>query len=307
MTPGIISGRSGNYSRRHFTTLMILASVLIGSAQDQRSIFRSESEAVPVPVSVRAIDKPVAGLKASDFELKDNGVVQSIESFSVETLPIDVTLLLDLSRSVEGPRLERLKASVRETAVFLHADDRDRLISMQHELHQVFPFQPGGSKPDVESLNASGGTSLYDGLAAAMMRAPEPGRRQLIVAYTDGQDTISILPIDNLREVAGLADAVVQIVVPTTSGRRSTGAEAVPGAALLSDLATRTGGRLFWMDAAAPIGEAFKNAIDEFRTSYVLSFTPQGVTRAGWHDLSVRVTSGNYEVRARKGYSGGAK
>ena len=258
-----------------------------------------------VTVSVRTVEKAVAGLKASDFELKDNGVVQSIESFSVETLPIDVTLLLDLSRSVEGPRLDRLNYSVGETALLLHADDRLRLIGMQHELHQVFPFQPGGSKPNVESLKAYGGTSLYDGLAAAMMRAAEPDRRQLIVAYTDGQDTISILPIDTVREVAGFADAVVQIVVPTMRGPRSTGMETVPGAALLSDLATRTGGQLFWMDVAAPITEAFKNAIDDFRTSYVLRYTPKGVTRAGWHDLNVRVTSGTYEVRARKGYREG--
>lgn len=291
---------------RHFiSALLVLAGVVVVSAQDQRSVFRGGAEAVSVSVSVRTVEKAVAGLKASDFELKDNGVVQSIESFSVETQPIDVTLLLDLSRSVEGPRLDRLKYSVGETALLLHADDRLRLIGMQHELHQVFPFQPGGSKPNVESLKAFGGTSLYDGLAAAMMRAAEPDRRQLIVAYTDGQDTISILPIDTLREIAGFADAVVQIVVPTIRGPKSTGMETVPAASLLNDLATRTGGQLFWMDIAAPIGDAFKNAIEDFRTSYVLRYIPKGVTRPGWHDLSVRVTSGTYEVRARKGYSGG--
>jgi VWFA-related protein len=306
VTSGVVSALSGNYSRGHFTvTFAILASVAFLPAQDQRSVFRSESEAVSVPVSVRTVQKAVAGLKASDFELKDNGVVQSIESFSVETLPIDVTLLLDLSRSVEGPRLDRLTYSVGETALLLHADDRFRVIGMQHVLREVFPFQPGGSKPNVESLKAYGGTSLYDGLAAAMMRAAEPDRRQLIVAYTDGQDTISILSIDTVREVAGFADAVVQIVVPTMRGPRSTGIETVPGAALLSDLAARTGGQLFLMDVAAPIGDEFKNAIDDFRTSYVLRYIPKGVTHTGWHDLNVRVTTGTYDVRARKGYSGG--
>ncbi|HKW03628.1 MAG TPA: VWA domain-containing protein [Vicinamibacterales bacterium] len=304
MTSGVVSGRSGN-SSCHFAVALSLASLVLVSAQDQQPVFRGGTDLVSVPVSVRTVEKAVAGLKASDFELKDNGVVQSIESFAVETLPIDVTLLLDLSRSVDGQRLDRLKYSVGETALLLDSDDRHRLIAVQHELHEVFPFQPGGSKPNVDSLKAFGGTALYDGLAAAMMRAAEPGRRQLIVAYTDGQDTISILPIDTVREIAGFADAVVQIVVPTIRGPKSTGMASVPGAALLSDLATRTGGQLFWMDIAAPIGDAFKNAIEDFRTSYVLRYSPKGVTRAGWHDLSVRVTSGTYEVRARKGYSGG--
>jgi VWFA-related protein len=283
----------------------LAGSAALVSAQDQRSVFRSEAEAVSVSVSVRTVERAVAGLKASDFELKDNGVAQSIESFSVETQPIDVTLLLDLSRSVDGPRLDRLKSGVRETALLLHPDDRLRLIGMQHELHQVFPFQPGGSKPNVDSLRAFGGTSLYDGLAAAMMRAAEPDRRQLIVAYTDGQDTISILPIATVREIAGMADAVVQIVVPTMRAPRSTDMESVPGASALNDLAARTGGQLFRMDNTAPIGEAFKQAIDDFRTSYVLRYIPKGVARPGWHELSVRVTTGTYEVRARKGYDGG--
>ena len=293
-------------SRCHVAiTIALLTGTSVLGAQDPRSVFRSEAEAVSVSVSVRTVEKAVAGLKASDFELKDNGIVQSIESFSIETQPIDVTLLLDLSRSVEGPRLDRLKYSVGETALLLHKDDRLRLIGMQHELHQVFPFQPGGSKPNVDNLTAFGGTALYDGLAAAMMRAAEPDRRQLIVAYTDGQDTISILPLDTVREVAGFADAVVQIVVPTIRGPKAAGTEMVPAASLLNDLAARTGGQLFWMDIAAPIADAFKQAIDDFRTSYVLRYIPQGVKRPGWHDLSVRVTTGNYEVRARKGYSGG--
>jgi len=51
----------------------------------------------------------------------------------------------------------------------------------------------------------------------------------------------------------------------------------------------------------------FLRALDEFRTSYVLRYTLQGVKRAGWHDLSVRIVKPgtNYSVRARRGYIGG--
>ena len=76
------------------------------------------------------------------------------------------------------------------------------------------------------------------------------------------------------------------------------------GAPFLSDLARRTGGELFWVDAGAPITLAFKRAIDEFRTSYVLRYLPTGVGKDGWHEISVRVKSGTYDVKARKGYSG---
>jgi len=281
----------------------VLASGALLAAR-QQNVFHAETEGVSVNVSVRSGNKAVTGLTAADFELRDNGVKQSIATLSVEALPIDVTLLLDVSHSVEGQRLERLKYSVGETAQLLHPEDRLRLIAVQHTLREVFPFQPGGSRPSVESLTAAGGTSLYDGLAAAMMRASTPDRRQLIVAYTDGQDTISVMSIDTVREIAGFADAVVQLVVPTIRAPGSSRPEVIPAAGVLSDLATRTGGQLFIMDFAAPISDAFKQAIDDFRTSYVLRYTPTGVTRAGWHELDVKVTSGTYDVRARKGYGG---
>jgi VWFA-related protein len=281
----------------------IVAAGALLSAQ-QRNVFRAETDGVSVNVSVREGNRPVAGLKAADFELRDNGVKQSIETLSVETLPIDVTLLLDVSRSVEGQRLERLKYSVGETAQLLRPEDRLRLIAVQHTLREVFAFQPGGSRPPVNSLTAAGGTSLYDGLVAAMMRAAEPDRRQLIIAYTDGQDTISVMSADTVKQVAGFADAVVQLVVPTLRTPGSSRAEVVPAAATLNDLATRTGGQLFLMDYGDRITDGFKRAIDEFRTSYVLRYVPAGVARGGWHEIDVKVTSGSYDVRARRGYGG---
>src|SRR5262249_19573602 len=125
------------------------------------------------------------------------------------------------------------------------------------------------------------------------------------IAYTDGQDTISSLKIEDVRDLSGFVDTVVQFVVPTTRSGGSTRTDSVPGASALSDFAFRTGGQLFLMDNAAPITDAFKQAIEDFRTSYVLSYTPAGVRSPGWHQVDVKVLTGNYQVRARKGYSGG--
>ena len=52
------------------------------------------------------------------------------------------------------------------------------------------------------------------------------------------------------------------------------------------------------------ISSAFLRAIDDFRASYVLRFTPEAVPAPGWHELGVRVTrpGTRYTVRARKGY-----
>jgi hypothetical protein len=262
-------------------------------------VFRASADAVSVDVSVSRGNRPVPDLTTSDFELLDNGIPQTIQALSSETLPIDVTLLLDVSGSVEGRLLERMKAGVIETAELLGHEDRLRLIAVQHRLHEIFPFQPGGTRPPVDALAAVGGTSLLDGLVAAMARTAQPDRRQLVVAYTDGQDTSSVLDGATALAVALRSDAVVYIVVPTDDGSKPA------GRTLLADLAERTGGQLFVTGSADPVTDAFRRAIGDFHASYVLRYTPTGVSRDGWHELTVHVTSGSYEVRARKGYGGG--
>jgi VWFA-related protein len=285
-------------------TAIFACSVVIVGAQ-QQPIYRGGVDVVTVNASVRSANKPVGGLAAADFELLDNGVKQTIQTMSIETLPIDVTLLLDVSRSVEGERLTRLTSSVIETSQLLRSTDRLRLISVQHVLREVFPWQPGGTRPPLAGLTAGGGTALYDGVASAIMLAAEPDRRQLVIAYTDGLDTISTLSIESLRDLSGFSDAVVQFVVPTARPIGLNRMSALPTEGALSDLANRTGGQLFLMEYAAPITDAFKQAIENFRTSYVLRYTPTGVKNGGWHEVTVKVLSGSYEIRARKGYSGG--
>ena len=46
----------------------------------------------------------------------------------------------------------------------------------------------------------------------------------------------------------------------------------------------------------------FRRVLADFRSSYVLYFTPQGVDRSGSHSLDVRVKQEGTEVRARRGY-----
>jgi hypothetical protein len=45
-----------------------------------------------------------------------------------------------------------------------------------------------------------------------------------------------------------------------------------------------------------------QRALDQFRSSYVLTYTPTGVPRAGAHPNAVKVKRGGVAVRARKGY-----
>jgi VWFA-related protein len=296
--------------------------------------FRSGVDGVVIPVSVHSGNKPVAGLTAADFELRDNGVRQELQDVSAEKIPVDLTLLLDLSTSVDGPTLQRLKTAVADTAALLNPDDRIRLVALSQVLHEVFGFRPTAPAMTLDSLSAEGATSLYDGLALTMMRPTETGRRQLIVAFTDGRDSTSVIDEATARSIAQLTDAVVDIVVPIGAsrlpeGRRlsqraggtpdtlagaanlSLNGQTVAGSAaegvpqILSDLVSPTAGQVLALAPDASISHVFKAMLDDFRATYVLQYVPRGVTPAGWHEIEISVTRrGKFDVRARKGYRG---
>jgi hypothetical protein len=135
------------------------------SAVTSQQVFRSGVDGVTITVSVRSSNRPVSGLSADDFELTDNGVPQAITTIAAEKVPLDLTLLLDLSSSVDGPLLQRLKTAVSDTAALLRDDDRIRLVTISQVLREVFSFRPRGGAMPPDTLRPKG-----DPLATASPR-----------------------------------------------------------------------------------------------------------------------------------------
>jgi hypothetical protein len=68
-------------------------------------------------------------------------------------------------------------------------------------------------------------------------------------------------------------------------------------------LAMETGGRILQPASDDGLAATFGQILDEFRSTYALSFTPRGVTATGLHHLDVKVTRrGDFAIRARKSY-----
>jgi tetratricopeptide (TPR) repeat protein len=78
-----------------------------------------------------------------------------------------------------------------------------------------------------------------------------------------------------------------------------------PEGKAVADGAAATGGGLHQASGFSEptLAGTFRRAFEDFRNSYVLRYTPQGVQRAGWHDIEVRLPrSRSYTVRSRSGY-----
>ena len=132
-------------------------------------IFRAGADAVTVDASVQRDRRPVIGLKAADFELLDNGVPQQITEVAYEKLPIDVTLLLDVSASVTGDVLDELRRALRQVRTDLGPGDRLRLLTFNMRVRRLVDFTQPAADIDgaLASLRGAGSSAVFDA----------PGRR----------------------------------------------------------------------------------------------------------------------------------
>ncbi len=336
--------------------------------------FRTSTDVVMVDVSVRKGNTPVTGLTAADFELRDNGVRQDIETVEAKAVPIDLSIIVDVSGDPNRPWVNptpmskvvvEVDSQVRRLTALLRDGDRVRLFAIDTALQQVWPLQPAAAVTPVRALEFDGQSSLYNTLSTVLLQPVEPTRRHVIVAATKGLDTISSMTAAGVRAIAERSDAQLHLVMQERAadeeyevrgsqcsgpavGPPAGGAPSQPGwvtQGLGMDLCKPT--RRFWVPAQhrmftlcrlAPNclhrltpdglelkagaeatggglyqGEAFSEptlfsvfaqAFENFRQSYVLRYSARGVTRQGWHRISVTVPRDHsFKIQARTGYA----
>ena len=272
--------------------------------------FRASADAVAVDASVRRNNRAVTGLTAADFEIVDNGVLQKVTDVSYEKLPIDVTVALDVSASVTGSVLGQLRRSVQQLAADLHAQDRLELHTFNERIQRLVDFASPASTTDaaIARISAAGGSAVFDSLAVALALPTTAARRHLIVLFSDGVDSSSISDPETLFDLARVSGSTVAVVLASTNSQApaSVFSRRIPGAITVERLYDRiardTGGTVVTISSGDNLAATFRRVLENFRASYVLYFTPQGVERAGAHRLDVRVKRSNVQVRARSGY-----
>ena len=307
---------------RSIAALLLATTALIASPSGQTpppapqqqppaTVFRTGADVVTVDASVQRERRPVTGLTAADFELLDNGVRQDVTDVTYEKLPIDVTFVLDVSASVTGAALDELRRALRQVRTDLTAADRLRLLAFNMRVRRLVDFTQPSADVDLAlgALRPGGSSAVFDALAVALASGDAPGRRRLIVLFSDGQDSSSISDADALLEVARRSTPTIATILASpllerpASVLRSNASLASATIEELSDrLATETGGMVTSVKTGENLTTKFRRMVQDFRSSYVLFFTPNGVERAGPHNLEVRVKRPGVDVRARRGY-----
>lgn len=293
-----------------------IAAVLLGTSvaiigAEQQPVFRAGVDVVRIDVSVMNGLNPVAGLKAENFVVTDNGVSQTLDSVSLDTVPLNLMLVLDTSGSLAGERLTHLIEAVNGLVKSLRAEDAAALMTFSEPIRLAVKATRDRAPliTELTSLTADGATSVNDAIFLALqLRPADAGEsRPVLLLFSDGRDTSSWLRSDHVIEAtkrSGMLVHVVELVADEWLGAR--GVEARPSA-FLGTLADTGGGRRWFAKSSRDLRELFGKALNELRARYLLTYSPSAVSREGWHDVKVTLKNARGELTARPGYFAGAQ
>jgi VWFA-related protein len=276
--------------------------VLSMAVLTQQPTFRSNVDLVSVDVLATANGQQVLGLGGSDFEIRDNGVLQQIVSVSGEgtagavehrQLPLDVVLVLDMSGSVAGEKFSQLVDAAKATLDRLRRTDRAALVTFSERTVVRHPLSS-----DVTSiaralgpLRPGGRTSLFDALFVGLSLRRTTDTRQMVLLFSDGRDNSSWLGGKELAQIARQSDVVVYAVGFDSRLKDD-----------MKQIVEETGGAVIVAQSPKDLRGLFTRLVREMQTRYVLTYYANGVASAGWHSIEVRLPRRRAEIVARRGY-----
>jgi VWFA-related protein len=279
-----------------------LVAVASGIVLASQPTFRAGVDVVRIDASVMNGLSPVAGLTADQFAIVDNGVAQRVESVSLDTVPLSMTIVLDTSASMEGERLHDLKDAANTLVKSLRADDNAALITFSEVVRFQVPMTRDRTAllSSLSGLVAAGYTSLNDAAFLAMQLRPSDAgeTRPVLLVFSDGYDSSSWLSAAQLLEAtkrAGMLTHVVELIGNQQGGL-------LRPSEILGELASAGGGRRWAAQSSRDLRGLFGRVLNELRTRYLLTYTPNGVERDGWHDVKVTLKGARGDVTARPGY-----
>ncbi|HEX7780733.1 MAG TPA: VWA domain-containing protein, partial [Vicinamibacterales bacterium] len=298
----------------HRVLVTLACAAVLGGTAAARQVFKAGTDLVLLNVTVAdAAGHLVTGLNQEDFQVYEDGVLQTVTNFSREQLPIALSIALDTSTSME----RKLPVAQEAAAGFvrrLTPRDVAQIIDFdsQAQILQPFTNDKASLEQAIRRTQAGGSTSLYNALYTALselkgVRGPQTGevRRQAIVALSDGEDTSSLVTFDDVLDLAKRSEVGVYAI-----GLREKGDPAMQGKwneadYILKTLAQETGGRPFFVDDVSQLPAIYSQIADELANQYSVGYVSKNPKRDGaWRKITLRITRPNVTARTKAGYFG---
>jgi Ca-activated chloride channel family protein len=275
---------------------------------------RTRVEVVTLYASVREKGRGyITDLRAADFVVEEDGKPQAITHFSRDLRPVSWAILLDVSASMEGRRIDTARRAAMLFVEALAPADKAMVLTFSDVIDSS-PFATGDRQAllaKIETAQASGGTALYDAIVEGSERLGRMEGKKAILLLSDGRDQgldgygpgsshtfEEALERVQRAEVAVYAVGLGEDLDQQLDFRRRHSLKEI-----LETLAEGSGGRAHLVRNEGGLREVFKRVSDEVRLQYSIGYSPANKKRDGaWRTITVRAKRPELKVTARSGY-----
>jgi Ca-activated chloride channel family protein len=289
-----------------------LAASVTCAAHAQQPSFRTGVDIVSLNVTVTdGTLRYVTDLEDKDFQVFEDGVKQDVTFFTRANLPIALSLLIDTSASMES-RLHTAQEAAIGFARTLRAQDLAEVVDFDSRavILQTFTSNVGDLEQAIRRTSAGGSTSMYNAIYIALKdlkrvvaTSVDEIRRQAIVVLSDGEDTSSLLPFEEVLDLAKRSETAIY-AIGLRSGEGSGATRGFREAEfVLRQLAQETGGRAFFPNDAAELPALYEQISDELSSQYTVGYSSRNIKRDGaWRRIVVRLGRPGASARTKQGY-----
>jgi Ca-activated chloride channel family protein len=286
------------------TTSTIAAALLVLGLPAGAQI-KVTTQTVPIYVTVTDRERRlVPDLLREDFEVFDNGKLQTLTNFHNEPPPIAAVVMLDTSGSMTLA-LDFVKQAAEQFFIRMLPEDKAKVGAFNDKI-ETHPSTFTSNRDQLirlahEDLDFGYPTRLYDAVDHGIEELREVTERKVVLVFTDGEDTASRLKTGDVIEKARSEEVMVYSI--GLENEYFNGAQRVRtspdrGLRRLSD---ETGGGFFVLKKRDELGTTFTRVAQELHSQYVLGFTPE-ILDGKVHKLEVRVKRPGLTARARRSY-----
>lgn len=290
-----------------FVYLTVTATLDDGSSAEEVRILSSVAVTEHVEVDLVELyttvvdqgNRPITGLRDSDFAVFEDGNRQQIERFElVEDLPLTIGVAIDTSASMEDVLDEARSAAAQFLTNLVGSADSSFAVAFASRPH-LLTGRTSNTRAVVDTLRGlrpSGRTSLHDALMTGLYYFRGVRGRRSMILLSDGEDTSSTAQYADVLEYARQSEVVIY-----TIGLGVGRTEALLRQKL-EEIAHVTGGRAFFIAAAKDLKPVYRQIERELRSQYLLAYTSnQEGPRDAFRQVEVRV-GGGYRARTISGY-----
>lgn len=288
-------------------TACAVAALGLSLSAGQQPTFKSGARNVAVYTTVTDEDgRLVTDLTKEDFEVYDNGKLQTLSNFYNEPTPITAIVMIDTSGSMTLA-LDMVKLAAEQFLIRMLPDDRAKVGAFSDKIN-VYP-PPGapfvGDRDELvrllKELDFGYPTRLYDAIDYSIEQLRGVDGRKVVLVFTDGDDTASRLGSGQALDRARSEDVMIYAI--GLENEYFNGVQRVRSSPDrgLKRLAEETGGGFFLLKKQDELGPTFTRVAQELHSQYVLGFTPE-VLDGKVHKLEVRVKRPGMTPRARRSY-----